>query len=153
MKHTQKGNATPSAVFLRREQALVRKRAFISMPFANTFIDRYTFGIKLPLETAGFKCERIDQIYQPGGILEHIKDGILAADLVVADLTGQNPNVVLEVGMAYASNKTLILLAEETKDILSNLRNQYHLIYHGSITHLHNELAQCLALLKQHGHL
>lgn len=46
-------------------------------------------------------------------IMEKIKKGIEECDLIIADLTYNNPNVYYEVGLAQGQNKPLILLFEE----------------------------------------
>ena len=43
-----------------------------------------------------------------------VYQNITRADLVVADITGGNPNVMYEVGFAHALRKPVILLADRT---------------------------------------
>ena len=46
-------------------------------------------------------------------IIEKIKKGIEECDLIIADLTYNNPNVYYEIGLAQGQNKPLILLFDE----------------------------------------
>lgn len=46
-------------------------------------------------------------------ILEKVVDEIENADVVIADLTGNNPNVFFELGIAYRAKKPIILMAQE----------------------------------------
>jgi hypothetical protein len=46
-------------------------------------------------------------------LLEKIRSQILAADVIVADITGQNPNVFYELGYAHAFKKPVILLTQD----------------------------------------
>jgi len=47
--------------------------------------------------------------------------------------------------------KLVILLVEESADIPSNLRDQRHIIYHGSITQLHEALTRYLPRCRRNG--
>ena len=60
------------------------------------FFKVYTYIIKKPIEDAGFECERGDQLPEFGPIPEQIIKKLKNADLVVADLSGRNPNVFYE---------------------------------------------------------
>lgn len=51
-------------------------------------------------------------------ILQDIIEPIYNADIIIADLTGLNPNVMYELGIAHTFNKNTIII---TKDSLSNL--------------------------------
>jgi hypothetical protein len=52
------------------------------------------------------------------------------ADFVVADLTGRNPNVFYEIGMAMASGKPLLLLSQgSSEDLPFDLRAHQVVIY------------------------
>jgi len=68
----------------------------------------------------------------PGAITREIIRHIAAADIVIADLTGQNPNVFLELGVRFAlRNKVTILLAQEktiTPFDISNYRTIFYKI-------------------------
>ena len=73
--------------------------AFVLMPFDSTFDDIYRFGIKETASSLGIVAERVnEQIYQEG-ILERIYRQIETADIVIADMTGKNPNVFMKSAM------------------------------------------------------
>lgn len=77
-----------------------KPRVFVAMPFAKEMRDIWEFGIYRTVRNAGLVCERIDEQAFTGDILEQMKRRIETADLIIADLTGANPNVFLEVGYA-----------------------------------------------------
>jgi hypothetical protein len=54
--------------------------------------------------------ERADDISRPGKITEQIIDAIRRADVIVADITGNNPNVMWELGFAQALGKRPVIL-------------------------------------------
>ncbi len=113
---------------------------FILMPFEAAFHDAYQLGIKAVCKEAGAYCERVDeQIFQES-ILERIYNQIAKADIVVADMTGRNPNVFYEVGYAHAIGKRTILLTQKAEDIPFDLKHYPHIIYGGSITTLKDDL-------------
>jgi len=65
---------------------------------------------------AGFTVARLDQL-PPGALFtSSILDRIRQADLIVADVSGQNPNVMYELGFAHALRKPTILLASTKSD-------------------------------------
>ena len=65
---------------------------------------------------------------------------IAKADLIVADLTGRNPNVFYETGYAHALTKRVILLTQRAEDIPFDLKDYPHVIYDGKIFRLKPEL-------------
>lgn len=74
-----------------------KKTAFILMPFADEFSDVYEYLISNGLQDAGYAVKRADDIKSQSNIIGDIIEGIINSDLVVADLTGANPNVYLSV--------------------------------------------------------
>jgi hypothetical protein len=58
----------------------------------------------------GYSVVRADEIDEEGLITNQIIDHLLQDDLVVADLTGSNPNVFYEVAVRHASNKPIVHL-------------------------------------------
>lgn len=68
--------------------------------------------IRRAMADAGFETIRPDASISPGALwASAIEDAIHTADFVVADLSQQNPNVMLELGYALAYRKPTILLA------------------------------------------
>jgi hypothetical protein len=113
---------------------------FVLMPFSSEFDDVYQLGIKPACKEAEAYCERLDEQIFSEGMLERIYNQVSKADLIVADMSGQNPNVFYEVGYAHALGKTVILLTKESSDIPFDLKHRFHLVYGSSITKLKDEL-------------
>jgi nucleoside 2-deoxyribosyltransferase len=90
---------------------------FVLMPFDPSFDDIYKFGIKGAAQDAGAYAERIDEQIFTEGILDRVFNQINKADVVVADMTGRNPNVFYEVGYAHALGKIVLLLTQDAADI------------------------------------
>lgn len=115
--------------------------AFVLMPFDSKYDDIYQLGIKQPASDLGIRAERVDeQIYQEG-ILERIYKQIEAADIIVADVSGKNPNVLYEIGYAHGKGKICILLTSSPADIPFDLKHKRHVVY-DSIGTLKNRLTE-----------
>lgn len=122
--------------------------AFVLMPFDKAFDDIYKLGIKETATTLGILAERVDEQFYQEGILERIYRQIELADLIVADMTGQNPNVFYEVGYAHAKGKLCILLTQKAEDIPFDLKHHRHIVYGMSIGELRTQLAEEIAWAK-----
>ena len=105
------------------------RRAFVIMPFSNEFDPVYHQLIKPSFEEAGFRVDRADDIVSQRNILKDVIDGIHKADVIVADVTGSNPNVYYELGVAHGLKKNVILLTQSKKDIPFDLKSYRHVEY------------------------
>jgi hypothetical protein len=113
---------------------------FILMPFDDSFDDIYNLGIKESCNEVGSYCERVDEQIFHETILDRIYNQISKADIVIADMTGRNPNVFYEVGYAHALGKPTILLTQKADDIPFDLKHYTHIVYNNKIGILKNEL-------------
>lgn len=117
---------------------------FVLMPFKADF-DNIYYGIKGAAEKVGAYAERVDEQNYIEGTLDRIFNQISKADVIVADMTGRNPNVYYEVGYAHALGKIVLLLTQNTKDIPFDLIHRPHTPYHaGKINKLEVDLTQKL---------
>lgn len=115
---------------------------FVLMPFSEEFDDIYQYGIKESCKESGAYCERVDEQVFQETILDRIYNQISKSDLVIADMTGRNPNVFYEVGYAHALNKPTILLTQNSDDIPFDLKHYPHIIYEGKISIIRDELTK-----------
>lgn len=74
---------------------------FVAMPFSDDYLDEWEIGVFESANAAGFLCERMDVEVFVGDVLAQIKDRIDSCSLLIAILTGENPNVYLEIGYAW----------------------------------------------------
>jgi hypothetical protein len=117
---------------------------FVLMPFDASFSDIYKFGIKGAAEDVDAYAERLDEQIFVEGMLDRMFNQISRADVVVADMTGRNPNVFYEVGYAHALGKITLLLTQNADDIPFDLKHRQHTVYSGSIDVLRRELGERL---------
>jgi hypothetical protein len=113
---------------------------FTLMPFESKFDDVYRLGIKAAAEEANAYAERVDEQIFHESILTRIYNQIAKADLIVADMTGRNPNVFYEVGYAHALGKNVFLLTQTADDIPFDLKHFPHIVYNGRISDLKDNL-------------
>jgi hypothetical protein len=85
------------------------KVAFVIMPFEDRLAALYA-EIQAACESANVRCLRSDEIERTGRITEQIRDAIANADVLVADISDLNPNVMYELGYAHALKKEVIIL-------------------------------------------
>jgi hypothetical protein len=103
---------------------------FVLMPFTETFNDIYNGLIKPVLWASGLETMRADQVWSsPVFAMEKIRAAIQQSRLCVADLTGRNPNVLYELGIAQTLGKPTILLSQNSEDIPYDLRLYDVIIY------------------------
>ena len=98
------------------------------MPFAPKFDDVWSF-VREPLELAGYEATRADKDPSLGNVMADVVGRILHADLILADLTGTNPNVLYELGLAHASNKPTVLISQSIEDVPFDLRGYSIFLY------------------------
>jgi hypothetical protein len=102
---------------------------FEMMPFGEWF-DRYYQEIYVPaIKDAGFEPVRADELFTTGSVVEQIGEQIEKAKLLLADLSGKNPNVFYELGLAHAAKQPVIFTASEVGDVPFDLRHLRVIIY------------------------
>ena len=99
------------------------------MPFDKEFDAVYEGFIKPALEEAGFEVDRADNIESQQNILRDIIEKIDQSALIIADLTGANPNVFYELGLTHAIRRPVILITQSVSDVPFDLKSYRLLEY------------------------
>ena len=73
--------------------------------------------IKDIVEQYGYNAVRADQIAKPGFITMQILQSLVDSELVIADLSGHNPNVFYELAIRHATQKSVIQIIEKDEKI------------------------------------
>lgn len=107
----------------------VTNTCFVVMPYHALFEAEYSRVIRPAIEEVGLKCVRGDEIYNNQAIIHDIWGSIRQARLVVAELSGRNPNVMYEIGLAHAIGKPIILLTRNQEDVPFDLKALRYLFY------------------------
>ena len=97
-------------------------KCFVIMPFAPEF-DNIFRVIRETVEAHRYECIRADERHIVGTVMNDVNEQIEQADLIVADLTGRNPNVYYEVGYAAALRKPVIQIAQSADDLPFDIRH------------------------------
>ena len=69
------------------------------------------------LEEAGFEAIRVDKVNQADSITQTIIDYLINSELVIADITGHNPNAFYEMGYRASTGRPMIHLKEKSENI------------------------------------
>ncbi|WP_086668137.1 S1 RNA-binding domain-containing protein [Lentzea kentuckyensis] len=81
------------------------------------------------LETMGIRAERLDAVYGPTGMIDLVWLSTQRAGIVIFDLTGKNHNVTLELGLALAIGKKIIMITQNLEDVPTDYRGHRVLKY------------------------
>ncbi|RGE66113.1 hypothetical protein [Anaerotruncus colihominis] len=102
---------------------------FVIMPFGDLFDELYKKVYAPAIEAMGLEPLRADEIYNNRPIIDDINQSIYHAAIVLADVTGRNPNVNYELGIAHALKKEVVILAASPDDVPSDYRHIRYIGY------------------------
>ncbi len=92
---------------------------YVIMPFGKDHDPVYTEGIRPAVAKAAklrgetWDCVRADDIRVPGSITKEIITSLHTSDLIVADLSGNNPNVLYELGVAHSAGRITVMITQD----------------------------------------
>lgn len=113
----------PSSLFPAPTGQINARSCFVLMPFASSFLPLYV-QIRDFLENyCGLQCLRADEIFGSHPITIDIWKSLNEARFLIADLTGRNPNVFYELGLAHALGKNVLLLTQRMTDVPFDLNH------------------------------
>ncbi len=97
---------------------------FVMMPFADPIGGYYKTVYEPAIGKAGLRAVRADDdIFATGKIVDQVWQGITQAKVLVAELTGRNPNVFYELGLAHALEKPVVLVSSNQDDVPFDLQH------------------------------
>jgi hypothetical protein len=111
------------------------KRCFVVSAFGATVEARkrtqqvLTHLVRKVLVPRGYNVVRADEIHAPGLITHQIIEHLIDADLVIADLTGNNPNVFYEIAVRHAARKPIVHLLTHGEAIPFDLKDVRTVFY------------------------
>ena len=126
-----------------------KAHVFVAMPFSPAFEDVYELGITPAVHSSNLLVERMDQASFTGDIVAHMRQRISGARLFVADVTGANPNVYLEIGFAWGNAIPTVLICRDVDELKFDLRGHRCLSYTNIIELKRKLTAEIAALLAQ----
>jgi hypothetical protein len=99
------------------------------MPFGPPFDGYYQKIIKPSAGKAGLDALRSDEIYSTKAIIQDIWNKIWQARVIVADVTGKNPNVNYELGLCHALGIPTIIITRNIDDVPFDYRHRRCITY------------------------
>lgn len=100
---------------------------FLLMPFHESFHWLWDEIVQVA-GNLSVRVERADDISKPGAIFDQVQDAIATADAVGAVLTGNNPNVFFELGLAWRWHNP-VLLVEDPSTLPFDVRHLRMVVY------------------------
>lgn len=97
------------------------RTAFLMVPFDPQFT-AVSRQIIQELVSFGIQANRADDFAHSRSVLQDIVASIEQSDLIIADLTGLNPNVMYELGLAHGRGRPVILITQSIATIPFDLR-------------------------------
>lgn len=135
----------PKALFASGYKRCEKGTCFVLMPFDDQYNEVYRV-IRASLESQDLNllCRRADDFREPN-ILHSILRHIALTEYVVADLTGRNPNVFYELGIAHCikDSEKVVLLTQSMEYVPFDLRQLRCVVYaqtESGLRELHDEL-------------
>ena len=110
------------------ELQIKKNQAFVLTPFHNMFEDEFYIIDKVCNEF-GFDVSRGDEHFIEGDILSHILKKICESELIIANISGKNPNVFYELGIAHALGKPVIIISKGIDEIPFDLRTKQIVVF------------------------
>lgn len=122
------GKRISPTVFQLSDKPVNPKLVSFMMPFSGSFTSVYQ-DVKTVLEGSGYQCKRADDMWVHAHIMSDIIELICTSAVIVCDLSGKNPNVFYEAGIAHALGKEVILITQSHEDVPFDLRPIRYLDY------------------------
>lgn len=125
----ERRSMTVSPVFKARPTKIEPTLCFVLMPFQPSFNRLFREVIRPAAEAIGLKCLRADDFFSPTPIMEDIWTQLCKSSLVVADVTGRNPNVFYEIGIAHTLGKPVTIITQNKADIPFDIAHYRYFVY------------------------
>ena len=117
-------------IFQGREFLQNDNLVFVLSPFGYPYDEIYAGHIKPTVESIqGLQCIRANDIYGNRPIVEDIWRYTNEARILISELTGRNPNVFYETGIAHTVGKSVILITRSMDDVPFDLKHLRCIVY------------------------
>ena len=100
----------------------------VMMPLNSSFDPVYE-ALRSAIGQVGMKCQRADDIWENDHVVQDVALLLSTAAVVVCDLSGRNPNVFYETGIAHTLGRDVILIAQSAADVPFDVAAIRHIRY------------------------
>ncbi len=104
-------------------------RCFLVMPFSSEWSDNVHTALSSACKALAVQPLRGDDLFTPTDILVDIWHSLNSSDFVIADITGRNPNVLYELGIAHTLAKPVLIISRNAADIPIDLSTRRVILY------------------------
>jgi hypothetical protein len=106
-----------------------KNKVFIAMPFSDDYKDSYEYAIKLVLEQSGAEYYKADDEINNKDMMCKVCGELQSCGRIIVNISGHNPNVMLELGLAYGLGKEVIVIKDKKTSNISDLGSIEYIEY------------------------
>ncbi|HVH14030.1 MAG TPA: hypothetical protein VM759_13300, partial [Longimicrobium sp.] len=85
--------------------------------------------IRSACDAVGLRCERADTIWEETTFIQEVFNLIYRSAAIVVDLSGRNPNVLYECGIAHTLGRPVVLISRSMEALPADLAHHRILSY------------------------
>ncbi|HEX2078477.1 MAG TPA: CHAT domain-containing protein [Longimicrobium sp.] len=100
----------------------------VMMPFSQEFAETYQ-EIRKACEAVGLRCQRADTIWEESTIMQDVFNLIYRSAVTIVDLSGRNPNVMYECGIAHTLGRPVLPISRNMEALPFDLAHHRVLAY------------------------
>ena len=106
-----------------KKRRKAKDKCFVISPFGGWHDDYFNEIFCPSIKAAGLDPARADDLFRSSNIVHDIWHLVSTSRVLLADLTGKNPNVFYELGLAHAARKPVLLLTQTLEDVPFDLQS------------------------------
>jgi ATP-dependent Clp protease ATP-binding subunit ClpC len=106
---------------------------FVLLPHNDKFRGIFEAAIRPAMAENGIEAKIAGDIYEPGSILNQVWACIRTAEVIVADVSERNANVIYELGLSFGLRRFPIILVRDPEALPFNLRALRYIKYEDSV--------------------
>ncbi|WP_138296421.1 MULTISPECIES: TIR domain-containing protein [unclassified Clostridium] len=106
------------------------RKVFIGMPFDSQFNDSYNYGIIPALNSQYYEPYKADNQSSTIDLMCKVCREIQSCKFAIINISGSNPNVMFELGLAYGLGKNVILIKDKNTEVPSDIKGIEYIEYY-----------------------